>query len=166
MVDGQEQPTNLSGESAAFFAATADVPDTLGEPGPQPVDAGELGTAQPVVGGLTVEALEMTFGMAFGMIGARIGEEGKFWELQDLEKRQLALAWHPILSPLWAKWMADTDGAIVAAVLCTAMTVAPRLMQDSARRASLTASTATGKSGDSSLSQGLPVLVNPLKPIA
>jgi hypothetical protein len=149
MVNEEEEPVNLGGEAARFAAATADVPDTLGSGDPKFGDMTQAEVNQPAIGGLTVEALELTFGMGFAMIAGRIGEDGKFWELQDGEKKQLASVWHPVLAPLWAKWIGETDGAIVAAVLCTVMTVAPRLVRDNARRASRTASTATAKSGDS-----------------
>lgn len=158
MVDGQQE--NLSGAAVDFMQSTADIPDTLGESGTQQVDAGQLQQPQPVVGGLSVEAVEMTLGMAFGMIAARIGEDGTFWELQPEEKRNLAAVWHPILAPLWAKWMQDTDGAIVAAVMMTAMTIGPRLMRESVRRASQTANTATAKSGVSFSLQGQPAPAN------
>jgi hypothetical protein len=160
------QPVNLSGEGSAFFAATADVPETLGDAAPQGVDAGELGAPQPVVGGLTVEAVAMAFGTIFAFVGARLGEDGKFWELQDAEKAGLATAWLPVLNPLWQKWVSGADPNLVMALLITGVTIGPRLVRTNALLASRTESTETERSGASSSSPGRPAVVSQLKPIA
>jgi hypothetical protein len=160
MASSTEEP--LTGEAAAFAAATGDIPDTLGG---EPLQDGSISAEAPppVVGGLTQGALETVFGMGFGALAAMRGEGGKFWELQQEEKSNLAEAWLPVIGPLWAKWIGETDGAIVAAVLCTAVKLGPRLIQDTALRASRTASTETAKFGDSSSSPGRPAAANPPK---
>lgn len=159
------ETANLTGDAAAFAAATAEVPETLGD---APVDAQGQAITGPVVqfAGLSPEILEVTFGTVFDLIANRLGEDGAFWKLQDAEKKTLANVWLPVLNPLWAKWVGEADPGLVLALICTTATLAPRLMRESARRGLQMGSTETGKSGDSFSSPGRPVPVSPQRPTA
>lgn len=164
---GANEPVNLTGDAAAFAAATADVPETLGDaplrPDGTPMQPGDVQVAAFQLG---PEVLEITFGTIFDLIANRLGEEGAFWKLQDAEKKTLASVWLPVLNPLWAKWVGEADPGLVLALICTTATLAPRLMRESARRGLSTGSTETAKSGVSSSSPGRPVPVSPPRPIA
>ena len=162
------QPIPLSGESAEFLAATADVPEILGDsaappthPDGTPLQPGEV---QIVAMPLSVSIIATTFGTLFAFIGARLGEDGKFWELEEQEKNALATAWLPYLNPLWEKWVSGADPNLMMALLMTTITVGPRLIRTNALLASRTASTVTGKSGALSSSQGQPVPASQQKP--
>jgi hypothetical protein len=151
-----------------FLDATASVPETLGATASDnPVAEVPLAPGVTLVAGaLTAEALEMTFGTAFELIAARVGSpEGDYWRLQDGEKKGLAQAWLPVLSPLWAKWCTNLDPGLALALGMTAMTLGPRLVRANASRASQTANTATAKSGASSSSPDQPAPANPPKQI-
>ena len=142
--------TDLSPEQADFAARTIDIPDSLGTtiPGAIPgTDPNAL--PQPVPGGaLTPAAIKMTLEQLSMLIAGTV-KDGGFWQLQSAEAQSLADVWHPILAPLWDRWMATTDGNLLPALMVTMMSLAPRVAQEVARRASLTASTGTVKSGAS-----------------
>ena len=152
--------------AAEFLAATADVPETLGEAAPAPGSEGaQPGEVTAMVVPLSLGVIATTFGTLFAFIGARLGEDGKFWELEEPEKNALAAAWLPYLNPLWQKWASGADPNLMMALLMTAITVGPRLVRTNALLASRTASTGTGKSGASSLSPGPRAVENLAKPI-
>ena len=137
------------GTEPDFAARTIDIPDTLGT-APIPGAPGDpLAEPQPVSGGaLTPAAIKMTLEQLSSMVAGNV-KDGGFWKLQSAEAQSLADVWHPILAPLWDRWMATTDGNLLPAIMVTMMSLAPRLAQEVARRASLTASMETAKFGES-----------------
>lgn len=158
----------LTGEAAQFAAATAHIPDTISG-APEGTQAQETGTevqGQPVEQpGLSPEMMATAMGLPFALVAMLMGEGAEFWNLSEFEKKQLGELWHGILNPIWIRWIGEAGGPLVLAVSVTAMTVVPRVLRERARRASLTASTETAKSGDSSSSPDQPAPVNQLKPI-
>ena len=134
--------------SPEFLASMADIPETLGGEVPgSPTDAATDAAASSPE--LTVDILSNAFAGTFGLIAMCVGEGGEFWALSEMESKNLAAAWFPVLKPLFDAWGVSCDVPWAIAAMMTAATVWPRLKRDEKRRAAVTAATETGKSGDS-----------------
>ena len=165
-----------------FAARTADIPDTLGtapgQPGATPGDlTGQPTDATPGGGSLTPGAIRETLSQLSSMLANNI-KGGQFWQLQKQECEALSNVWHPILSPLWDKWLAETNGYLLPALMLTAVTLLPRAMMEWERRkaihlvpassgsVSTMESKAMERHGDSQPSSDQPEVENLLKQTA
>jgi hypothetical protein len=145
-----------------FLADNRDIPDVLGGTD----DVAQQAAQTPVPSAmLTVETLETTFAFLFDFIAELAGEGGEFWRLKELQKRELAKVWLPIVGP-WLDAMGESKTLMfLSAALATGMILVPRVkLEVLRRRASKTVDMVMAKSGDSSSSPVPQAQESPSKP--
>lgn len=164
MEDPQVEPV-LTGAASDFAFRTADIPDTLGTvaSGPDGAVLDPAASPVPTGGALTPTAIKVTLEQLFRLI-AESGKGRDFWLLQSEEAQSLADVWHPILAPIWERWLSQTDGNLLPALMVTAMSLGPRVVREVSSRVGQTGSTATAKSGASQPFSDLPAAGNQPRP--